>query len=219
MINQSSQSLLNRFQIQKMAEKQLVPIGNDMGELESKKRMKRACRESEAGSTGSYPIYRGVRRRRWGKWVSEIREPRKKKRIWLGSYDTPQMAARAHDVAALCLKGKAAFLNFPDLVNAFPRPSSLDPCDIQSAAAEAARAFHAETSSVQSSSSHSHRSYADQTYYNAISESLRETLGPDQAENSLRKQQATANSASIPCTELELRLNLWWPSKIIQGTL
>lgn len=201
-----------------MAEKQFVPNSpNGMVELESKKRKNRACDEAEGA--GSYPIYRGVRRRRWGKWVSEIREPRKKKRIWLGSYDTPQMAARAHDVAALCLRGKAACLNFPDLVGMFPRPSSLDPSDIQSAAAEAARAFNGETFSLQSSSSHG--SYRDQqNYYNALSESLRESLGPDHAENSVHEQQAEGNSASTPCTELELRLNLWWPHpKIIQEKL
>ncbi|GLJ43565.1 hypothetical protein SUGI_0906500 [Cryptomeria japonica] len=85
--------------------------------------------------------YRGVRRRSWGKWVSEIRQPGTKSRIWLGSYDKPHMAARAYDVAAVCLKGKSALPNFPHLIHTLPRPASLDPRDIQSAAAKAALSF------------------------------------------------------------------------------
>ncbi|PWA39710.1 AP2/ERF domain-containing protein [Artemisia annua] len=52
------------------------------------------------------------------------------------------MAARAHDVAALSIKGKSAILNFPELSHLLPRPISCTPSDIQAAATKAANMVH-----------------------------------------------------------------------------
>ncbi|OEL21616.1 Ethylene-responsive transcription factor ERF017 [Dichanthelium oligosanthes] len=78
--------------------------------------------------------YKGVRRRKWGRWVSEIRLPHSRERIWLGTYDTPEKAAMAFDAAYVCLRGPsdADGLNFPDSPPDVGRTS--DPEEVYAAA-------------------------------------------------------------------------------------
>ena len=85
--------------------------------------------------------YKGVRMRSWGSWVSEIRAPNQKTRIWLGSYSTPEAAARAYDAALLCLKGSSANLNFPITSSHYIPDTIMSPKSIQRVAAAAANSF------------------------------------------------------------------------------
>lgn len=89
--------------------------------------------------------YKGVRRRRWGKWVSEIRVPESRERLWLGSYSNPEAAAVAHDTAVFYLRGPgpASAYNFPEHVRSFAW-AGMSPRSVQKVASDNGMAVDAE---------------------------------------------------------------------------
>jgi EREBP-like factor len=77
------------------------PVLNSTGDVNSKKRQRKN-------------LYRGIRQRPWGKWAAEIRDPRKGVRVWLGTFNTAEEAARAYDKEARKIRGNKAKVNFPN---------------------------------------------------------------------------------------------------------
>ncbi|VVA95031.1 unnamed protein product [Arabis nemorensis] len=97
------------------------PEIDEIGGFSTAKPLIFSATRKPAGESYADSNISGIRRRPWGRWAAEIRDPIKGVRVWLGTFDSAEEAARAYDVEAKRIRGAKAKLNFPNQSSTFSR--------------------------------------------------------------------------------------------------
>ncbi|GJU69712.1 DREB2 transcription factor [Tanacetum coccineum] len=109
---------------------------------------KKGCMKGKGGPENGGCSFRGVRQRTWGKWVAEIREPNRGKRLWLGTFESAVKAALAYDEAARAIYGQSARINLPNY-----HANTQLPCQAATSCNSTTTCSYSEGSEVQESKS------------------------------------------------------------------